>query len=174
VTADRHLKLVPTRLDAAHDDVALEIAIDAPADVVFSYFTDPAKHVQWQGVEAELDPRPGGALRITFAPGYVAVGTYVEVSPPTRIVYTWGWEDEGSDQLPAGSSTVEITLVVSPRGTILRLRHHGLPEPMLEFHSHGWDDSLAELHWRITDPVVSWNHPTDERPSGWAKHVLGH
>jgi uncharacterized protein YndB with AHSA1/START domain len=152
VAAERHLKLVPTPLDGAPDEVAREIAIDAPAELVFSYFIDPAKHVQWQGVEAELDPRPGGAMRVTFAPGYVAVGTYVEVSPPTRIVYTWGWEHEGSDFLPPGSSTVEITLEASPLGTIVRLRHHGLPEPMLEFHSHGWDDSLAELHRRITAP----------------------
>src|SRR6266576_3392508 len=77
----RHLKLVPTKLDGARNEIAREIAIDAPAELVFSYLTDPAKHVQWQGVEAELDPRPGGALRITFAPGYVAVGTYVEVRP---------------------------------------------------------------------------------------------
>ena len=155
MTAERHLKLVPTKLDGARNEIAREIAIDAPAELVFSYLTDPAKHVQWQGVEAELDPRPGGALRITFAPGYVAVGTYVEVSPPTRIVYTWGWEQEGSDSLPAGSSTVEITLEASSLGTIVRLRHHGLPEPMLTFHSHGWDDCLAELHWRVTHQEAS-------------------
>jgi uncharacterized protein YndB with AHSA1/START domain len=151
VAAERHLKLVPTRLDGALDEVVREIAIDAPADLVFSYFTDPTKHVQWQGVEAELDPRPGGALRITFAPGYVVVGSYIEVSRPTRIVYTWGWEQEGSDALPPGSSTVEVTLESSALGTIVRLRHHGLSDPMLEFHSHGWDDTLAELHWRITE-----------------------
>ena len=45
MTAERHLKLVPTKLDGARNEIAREIAIDAPAELVFSYLTDPAKHV---------------------------------------------------------------------------------------------------------------------------------
>jgi len=153
VSADHHLKLLPTHLDAAPDEIAREIAIDAPAELVFSYFIDPSKHVTWQGTEADLDPQPGGKLRVTFAPGYVAVGTYLEVQPPTKIVYTWGWEQQGSDVLPPDASTVEITLEPSGPKTVVRLHHRGLPDPMMEFHSHGWDECLTELHHRITVPV---------------------
>jgi uncharacterized protein YndB with AHSA1/START domain len=149
VSAERHLKLVPTRLDADPGEIAREISIDAPTDIVFSYFTDPAKHVKWQGTEAQLDPRPGGSLRVTFAPGYIAAGTYLEVDPPARLVYTWGWEQEGSDTLPAGASTVEITLEAAGARTILRLRHRGLPDPMIELHAHGWDECLVELYRRL-------------------------
>src|SRR2546426_320668 len=85
----QHLKVVPTALDAGPGEIRRQIWIDAPVEVVFSYFTDPAKHVRWQGTAAEIDPRPGGHLRLSFVPGYVSAGTYLEVTPPTRLVYTW-------------------------------------------------------------------------------------
>src|SRR5436309_15860585 len=101
---------MPTMIGAGPGAIGREISIDAPPETVFSYFTDPAKHVLWQGTEVELDPRPGGALRITFGPGYVAVGTYLEVEPLTRLVFTWGWADQGSSAAPPCASTVELTL----------------------------------------------------------------
>ena len=156
--AERHLKLVPTRVDTEPGQIAREIAIDAPADLVFSYFTDPSRHIRWQGVEAELDPRPGGHLRVTFAPGYVAVGTYIEVEPPTRLVYTWGWEQEGSDVLPPGATTVEVKLRPTERGTVVRVVHAGLPETMLQFHSHGWEECLIELHASVGAAFETGHH----------------
>jgi len=150
VTAERHLKLLPTVSDGGAGEIAREIAIDAPPEIVFSYFTDPAKHVLWQGTHAELDVRPGGTLRVTFAPGYVAVGTYLEVERPTRLVYTWGWQEEGSAALPPGASTVEVTLESTGTTTVLRLRHTGLPDAMVELHQYGWDECLVELHRRVT------------------------
>lgn len=148
--ADRHLKVVRDIGDAEPGVITREIQIDASAEDVFSFFTDPAKHVLWQGTEAELDPRPGGTLRLTFAPGHVATGTYLEVEPPTRIVYTWGWTEEGSSELPPGSSTVEVTFEPAGDGTLLRVRHSGLPETMFEFHNNGWNECLSELHRRVT------------------------
>jgi uncharacterized protein YndB with AHSA1/START domain len=156
VAADRHLTLVPTVLAAPSGEVAREITIDAPREIVFSYFSDPAKHILWQGTAAELDPRPGGRFRLTFAPGFVASGEYLDIDPPSRIRYTWGWEQEGSDVLPAGASTVEITLDEHDGETTVRLRHSGLPDPgMVEFHGHGWDECLTELARRITDALGS-------------------
>ena len=140
---------MPTVIDAGPGAIAREISIDATPEVVFSYFTDPAKHVLWQGKEVELDPRPGGRLRINFGPGYVAVGTYLEVEPPTRLVYTWGWADEGSAVLPPGASTVEVTLEPAGTATVLRIRHSNLPENTFGFHGDGWDNTLAELNRRI-------------------------
>jgi len=140
---------MPRVIAAGPGVIEREISIDAPPEIVFSYFTDPAKHRLWQGTEVELDPRPGGALRINFGPGYVAVGTYLEVEPHTRLVYTWGWAEKGSSVLPPGASTVELTLEPAGAATLLRLRHSGLPEEAFEFHGNGWDESLSELHRRI-------------------------
>ena len=147
--AERHLKVMPQVIAAGDGAIAREITIDAPPEIVFSYFTDPAKHVLWQGTEVELDPRPGGSLRISFGPGWVAVGAYVEVEPPTRLVYTWGWAEAGAAVLPPGASTVEVTFAPAGAATLLRLRHSGLPEDTFEFHGNGWDETLTELHRRV-------------------------
>ena len=146
MVGDRHLKLMPTVVDAGPGAIGREITIAAPPEMVFSYFTDPAKHVLWQGRDVQVDPRPGGELRIDFGPGYLAVGRYLEVKPPVRLVYTWGWAEEGSSAVPPGSSTVEVTFESVGNATVVRLTHSGLPADTFEFHGHGWDEGLTALH----------------------------
>ena len=72
------------------------------------------------------------------------LGEYVLVEPPSRVVFTWGWE--GNPDLPPGSTTVEITLVPDGDGTIVRLRHGGLPDDdWREQHVGGWRRYLDRL-----------------------------
>ena len=67
----------------------------------------------------------------------IAVGEFVEITPPERIVWTWGWE--GNDEVPPGSSTVEVTLTADGDATIVRLRHSGLPDDGWRAkHDDGW------------------------------------
>ena len=74
----------------------------------------------------------------------VAVGEYVEIVPPERIVWTWGWE--GSDTIPPGSSTVEVTLTADGDATVVHLRHSGLPDENAEQeHREGWTHYVARL-----------------------------
>lgn len=133
--------------------IEVERRISAPPEIVFSYFTDPTKYRLWQGVDADLDPRPGGRFRVrmTGRSRHIATGEYLEVSPPTRVLFTWGWEpdqsllDEQTD-VPPGTSTVEVTLVPDGDATIVRLRHSGLPtEPTCRFHHWGWDSTMLRL-----------------------------
>ena len=70
-------------------------------------------------------------------------GEFVEVLPYRRVVFTMGWE--GSTALPPGSSTVEFNLSPDGSGTILDLKHHGLPVLERRAHSEGWDQHLARL-----------------------------
>ena len=44
------------------------------------------------GVSALLDPRPGGAFRVEPNGRDVVLGEYIEVEPPHRVVFTWGFE----------------------------------------------------------------------------------
>jgi uncharacterized protein YndB with AHSA1/START domain len=120
------------------------IDIDAPPETVFSYLIDPARYVRWKGKLARLDPRPGGEFHVDFANGKDIVGgRFVEVVPPRRVVFTWGWE--GNEMVPPGSSTVEIDLEPNGRGTRLRLVHRGLPVEGLATHAEGWDYFLPRL-----------------------------
>jgi uncharacterized protein YndB with AHSA1/START domain len=122
-----------------------EVRIDASPETVFDFFTDPAKMVRWKGVTATLDPRPGGVYRVQMNEQAVALGEYVEVDPPNRVVFTWGWA--GDDALtPPGSSTVEVTFTPDGDGTLVRLVHSGLPSPeSAEAHGHGWDQYMPRL-----------------------------
>ena len=124
--------------------VEREVRIDAPPEEIFKFFVDPEQMIRWKGVEATLDPRPGGIYRVNVTGTEVARGEYVEVSPNERVVFTWGWEGEGNP-VPPGSSTVEITLVPDGAATIVRLRHHGLPGGPEDRHAEGWEHYLARL-----------------------------
>ena len=64
--------------------IKLRRRIAASPETVFSYFVDPERYRLWQGVDAELDPRPGGLFRVTTTghSRHVARGSYLEVDPP--------------------------------------------------------------------------------------------
>lgn len=126
------------------DAVQREVRIRARPETVFAFFTDPARMVRWKGVAAELEARPGGIYRVNVTGRDVARGEYLEV-PHSRIVFSWGWEGQGSP-VPPGSSTVEVTLHPDGDGTIVRLRHYGLPAgESREGHYQGWLHYLARL-----------------------------
>ena len=117
--------------------VELQLRLDAPPDQVFPFLTDAERYVRWQGVKAELDPRPGGLYRVWMDADTVARGEFVEVEPPHRLVFTWGWE--GNAAVPPGSTTVELTLKADGDGTTLVLRHSGLPDgETAAMHEEGW------------------------------------
>jgi phospholipid/cholesterol/gamma-HCH transport system permease protein len=147
-----------------------ELRVAARPETVFSYFTDPVKMVQWMGVDATLDPRPGGVCRIAFSPSdenleYVVdtfgggpeaheralrnragamLGEFVEVDPPRRIALTWGWEQELL-RTPPQSTSVEVSFIPDGDDTIVRLAHRRLPAGAVEFHRHGWQHYLQRL-----------------------------
>ena len=124
--------------------IELQVRIAAPPDEVFRFFVEPARYVRWQGVRAELDPRPGGVFRVWMDASRVASGEYVAVEPPTRCVFTWGWENNAA--MPPGSTTVELTLEADGEDTVVRLRHTGLPDGRSAAeHEEGWRFFTARL-----------------------------
>jgi uncharacterized protein YndB with AHSA1/START domain len=92
-------------LPETSDGVDFEVRIAARPEVVFQFFTDPVKMMLWKGVDAALDPRPGGTYRVNVTGRDTVRGEYVEIVPYSRIVFTWGWEE--GPVLP-GSSLVEF------------------------------------------------------------------
>jgi uncharacterized protein YndB with AHSA1/START domain len=138
------------------DVVVVERRIAARPATVFSFFTDRDRWLSWQGVDAEIDARPGGTFRMNVRGDGWASGRFLEVDPYERIVFTWGWEDPDSP-VPPGSSTVEVTLAADgPAGTRVTLVHTGLPLPAVVPHSAGWNHYLDRLSTRAAggDPGV--------------------
>jgi uncharacterized protein YndB with AHSA1/START domain len=125
-------------------EIAQSVRIDASPSTVFRYFVDPARMCAWMGVDAVAEARPGGAYRVNVTGRDVAVGEYVEVVPDERVVWSWGFE--GSDVMPPGSTTVEVTLVPDGDATVVRLRHLDLPtEERVQRHRAGWGHYLPRL-----------------------------
>jgi len=117
--------------------VQLEVHIDAPPELVFRYLTEAERYARWQGVRAELDPRPGGIYRVWMDADTVASGEFLEVAGARRVVFTWGWE--GDTEVPPGSTTVAIELAADGDGTMLILHHSGLPSAeTAAMHEEGW------------------------------------
>jgi uncharacterized protein YndB with AHSA1/START domain len=126
--------------------VEREIAIDASPETVWQFLVDADKATRWMGQTATFDPRPGGVYRVEVIPGNTAVGEFVELDPPRRLVFTWGWESGQASKVAPGSTTVEIELVPNGDGTTLRFSHSGLPDSeSAESHAHGWDHYLDRL-----------------------------
>jgi uncharacterized protein YndB with AHSA1/START domain len=126
----------------ASDVIEREVRIAARPEVVFAFFTDPAKPMRWKGIDVALDPRPGGTYRAAINAQAIVRGEYVEVTPYTRVVFTWGWENS---PIPPGSTTVEVSFTPDGDGTLVRLRHTGLAGEAILEHTQGWDHYLPRL-----------------------------
>lgn len=140
-----------------------EIYIDANPELVFSFLSEYDKMLRWTGLALDVDPQPGGEFCLNRDLNEAVRGQYLEVVPPRRIVFTWGWEDD-SVGVPPGSTIVEIELTAKGRGTLVRLTHRNLPGGAVRpMHDAGWDQLLDRL--RIVaeggDPGPNPGCPTD-------------
>lgn len=108
---------------------------------------------------ARVDLRIGGEYRWTVTPGHHASGTFQEIEPGKRIVFTWGWE-AGMDLAP-GASTVTVTLLPDAEGTSLRLVHDGLTPEQAVAHAEGWNHYLDRL-------VAETSSAAGAGPDEWA------
>ena len=126
------------------DDVEREVRIAARPETVFDFLVDPALQVRWMGIDATLEPKPGGIYRVVVNRSSAVRGEFVEVVPHSRVVFTWGFEEPGA-AVPPAASTVEITLTPDGDGTVLRLVHRDLPEPTRAQHDKGWEHFLDRL-----------------------------
>lgn len=136
----------PTMAEAGSLEVSVHIA--AQPETVFPYFTDPARYVQWMGIDADLEPVPGGAYRVRMRDGVETAGRFLEIDPPRRLVFTWGWTQDQA--VPPGSTRVVVTLEPEAGGTRVVLRHHDLPDDeQRQHHTAGWTMYLDRLAVRL-------------------------
>ncbi len=117
------------------------VTIAARRETVFRYFTDSERFAAWWGAGSSIEPRPGGVVRIRFPNAIGAGGEVVEIAPPERIVFTYGFES--GQPIPIGASRVTVTLAEVAGGTLVSL-HHELPNAEVrDEHVQGWRYQLA-------------------------------
>lgn len=135
------------------DRISKEIVIDAPPDVVWAIVTEPRHVARWFSNEAEIDLRPGGAMRLTWHGHGTYRGRVESVEPPHAFAFRWVRRE---DHEPAeGTSTlVEITLSAEGLRTRLRVVETGFQQltwgeedkaRYADENSQGWVHELNEL-----------------------------
>jgi uncharacterized protein YndB with AHSA1/START domain len=101
-------------------EVVVTRTFDAPARLVFEAWSNPALFPRWWVPKSmgmtlhacEMDARTGGTYRLNFGEGMDFFGRYLEVIPPTRIV--WTNEEDGEN-----SSVTTVTFEERDGRTLL-------------------------------------------------------
>jgi uncharacterized protein YndB with AHSA1/START domain len=140
----------------------LRRTFDAPAADVFDAWTNPevlrrwwVANPAWRTPVAEVDLRVGGAYRLSMEDPdagtfHTVRGEYREVLRPTRLVYSWCWEEGGGQT--AHVSTVTVDFVEEGERTTVVLEHSDLESPdSRDRHASGWEGCLEMLQTRIFD-----------------------
>src|SRR5262249_984299 len=120
---------------------------DASPESVFRFLVDARLMIHWIGILHSLDAQPSGLFEVEVSRGNVARGTFIEVTPPRRVAFTWGWDtdDPTLALTPPGASLVEIELEAKDGGPLLRLRHSQLPDAIQPIHRERWRLYLNRL-----------------------------
>jgi uncharacterized protein YndB with AHSA1/START domain len=138
----------------------LERVIRADRERTFAAWTRPEILRQWSAPEGmtiedggELDLRVGGRWRVVMVEPsgtrHEAFGTYREITPPERLVYTHAWR-QGSGSSPETVLTVEFEEVAG--GTRVVLTQTGFTSPQSrDGHIDGWSSSLDQLEQRFAE-----------------------
>ena len=127
------------------------IVINAPREAVFRYFTDSAHWSKWWGAGSTIDSKPGGAIYIKYPEGTEVRGEVLEVKPPEKIVFTYGYVN--GNPIPAGSSRVTIQLAAERGGTKLTLTHELDSAAVRDQHVQGWRYQLSVFSNVVADEI---------------------
>jgi uncharacterized protein YndB with AHSA1/START domain len=97
-----------------------------------------------------MDLRAGGAYRLEGRVGdkpWAIWGTYREVSPPSKLVYTWSWDNDPALGDPVGGdSVVRVEFIDRGATTEIVVTHEGLAtERARSEHNAGWIGCLDRL-----------------------------
>jgi uncharacterized protein YndB with AHSA1/START domain len=130
----------------------LERRYDATPEKVWRAWTDPKALSAWFGpgennsvTRAETDVRVGGRFCVEFhtqdGEHHSVSGTYREVQPPHRLVFTWAWKST-----PERESLVTVMLEAAGNGTQMNFVHERLhDEATRDSHIGGWTPTFEKL-----------------------------
>jgi len=138
---------------------------NAPRALIWAAWTKPEMLVRWLGpvefpsISATCDLRVGGKWSATLqsSGGEQLLrqhGTYLEVIPEERLVFTFKWEGDHEDGTPVDTQ-VTIALSDAPGGrTQMEFIHAELKSPQsMAGHRHGWTSSFGRLDRWIAQGV---------------------
>jgi uncharacterized protein YndB with AHSA1/START domain len=140
-----------TALPVLSHSLERTILIRARRETVFAFFTDNARWASWWGAGSTIDAHPGGRVYIRHPNGIEASGEVLEIAPPDRLVFSYGF-DSGTP-MPPGSSRVTITLAPDQGATRLNLAHELADATVRDEHVLGWRHQLSVFANAVADEV---------------------
>lgn len=141
-------------LPEAERELVVTRIFDAPRELVFKAWTDPAHARHWWGpthhpaTQMDMDVRVGGKWRncltsVETGEELWQNGVFREVTPPERLVFTFVWETEGERGI---ETLVSVTFADEDGKTRMTLRQapfQSLGER--DGHGEGWGSSFDRL-----------------------------
>jgi len=132
--------------------VRIERTFAAPAEDVFDAWTSPEvmrrwfhPASDWQTPEAEVDLRVGGKVRVVMrrpdGTEAEAWGEYTLIDRPHRLVMTWSFYDD-----PSNEQLIELSFSESEGSTTVLLVNSGIStDERRDAQDWGWRGCLDEL-----------------------------
>ena len=131
--------------------VVVRRRIAAPPEVLFDAWTDPEGMRNWMcpgsivSAEVELDPRPGGRLRVVMRDAeksYEHLGEFLAVERPRKLVFSWS---AAATLMRTTQVSVEF-LPLGPDLTEVVVTHTSLPSrEVRDRYQGGWAGILEKL-----------------------------
>ena len=135
--------------------------LEAAPDRIFRMLTDPVLLVQWWGPagfttpEIEWQARAGARYRLGMQPPegelFHLSGEFLEVRPPSRLVYTFRWDEPDPDDR---ETTVALSVSAFCDASKLSLSQGDFTtDARLALHERGWTESIEKLRRLVgTEP----------------------
>ena len=148
----------PTSVERKSDrELVVTRTFDSPARLVFEAWTKPELFRRWwvpQSMDmslrsCEMDVRVGGKYRLEFEPdGTAFFGTYLEVTPHSRLVWT---NEEGGE----GGPVTTVTFEDKGGKTLLVLRELYSSKEALDDAGTGAADAMVETFSQLDELLVT-------------------
>ena len=137
-------------------EVVVTRSFDAPARLVFEAWSKPELFQRWwvpksMGMElrsCEMDVRTGGTYRLSFGDGMDFFGRYIDVTPPSRIVWT---NEEGGEN----GSVTTVTFEEEDGRTLLVLSELYPSKEALDEAGTGAADAMQESFGQLDELLVT-------------------
>jgi uncharacterized protein YndB with AHSA1/START domain len=134
-------------------ELHLDAFVGAARQLVFEACIDPERLAKWWGPRGftspsiESDPRVGGRYRIAMQPPdgelFHLRGEFREINPPSRLVYTFEWEEPHPDDQ---ETVVTLAFADAGDGTTVTLAQGPFAtEARRALHEAGWTDGFVRL-----------------------------
>ncbi len=112
----------------------LSVKLGAAPEVIYKAWLSSKEHARFTGTPAKITPRVGG--KFTAGDGYIT-GRTIALTRNRKILQQWR-----TVEFPEASpdSRLELTFKPSGNGTILVMKHTGIPRGQVRLYREGWKD----------------------------------